>query len=54
MGTDGSPHGGTPAMESHFRPEVVAAIIYGFVRTVLTGKLSEHIYAPDLGPKSPS
>jgi len=24
------------------------------VRTVLTGKLSEHVYAPDLGPKSPS
>jgi len=33
---------------------VVAAIIYGFVRTVLTNKLSEHIYAPDLGPKLPS
>jgi len=32
----------------------VAAIIYGFVRTDLTGKLSEHIYAPDLGPKLPS
>ena len=30
---------------------VVAAIIYGFVRTVLTCKLSEHIYAPDLGLK---
>jgi len=33
---------------------VVAAIIYGFVGTVLTNKLSEHIYAPDLGPKLPS
>ena len=33
---------------------VVAAIIYGFVRTDWTGKLSKHIYAPDLGPKLPS
>ena len=30
---------------------VVAAIIYGFVRTDQTGKLSKHIYAPDLGLK---
>jgi len=28
--------------------------LYGLVRTVLTGKLSEHIYALDLGPKLPS
>ena len=33
---------------------VVAAINYGFVRTDLTGKLSKHIYAPDIGPKLPS
>ena len=33
---------------------VVAAIIYGFVRTDWTGKLLEHIYAPDQGPKLPS
>ena len=33
---------------------VVAAIIYGFVRMDLTGKLSKHVYAPDLGPKLPS
>jgi len=33
---------------------VVAAIIYGFVRTDLTGKLSEHVHAPELGPKLPS
>jgi len=33
---------------------VVTAIIYGFVRTDLTGKLSKHIYTPDLGPKLPS
>jgi len=32
---------------------VVAAIIGGFVRTDLTGKLSKHIHAPDLGPKLP-
>ena len=28
--------------------------LYGLVRTDLTGKLSKHIYAPDLGPKLPS
>jgi len=33
---------------------VAAAIIHGFVRTDLTGKLSKHVYAPDLGPKLPS
>jgi len=33
MGTDGSPHGGTPARESHAR-SVVVAINYNFVRTV--------------------
>ena len=33
---------------------VVPAIIYGFVRTDFTGKLSKHVYAPDLGPKLPS
>ena len=33
---------------------VVAAIICGFVRTDWTGKLLEHIYAPDQGPKLPS
>ena len=33
---------------------VVAAIIYGFTRMDLTGKLSTHIYAPDLGPNVPS
>jgi len=33
---------------------VVAATKYDFVRTELTSKLSEHIYAPDRGPKLPS
>ena len=33
---------------------VVAAMIYGFVRTDQTSKLSKHIYAPDLGLKLPS
>ena len=28
--------------------------LYGLVRTDLTGKLSKHIYAPELGPKLPS
>jgi len=28
--------------------------LYGLVGTDLTGKLSEHIYAPDLGPNVPS
>jgi len=29
----------------------VAAIKYDFLGTDLTGKLPEHIYAPDQGPK---
>ena len=33
---------------------VVATTNYDFVRTDLTGKLSEHIYTPDQGPKLPS
>ena len=28
--------------------------LYGLVRTDYTGKQSEHIYAPDQGPKGPS
>ena len=55
MGRSKKPAGGILAGKVPcFGQLVMAAINYDFVRTDLTGKLSKHIYAPDLGLKIPS
>jgi len=54
VGTDGTRMGVRLLGRAMLGQTVVAAIIYGFVRTDLTGKLSKHVYALDLSPKLPS